>query len=271
MGYEYDTLSVRLAEGVAFVAIANPPVNLLDLALVTDLDRFNTEVRDDESVRVIVFESADPEFFLAHGDMRLVVDPEALTRYAAGPGPGLFGRYRTLPQVTIAKVAGRVRGGGSEFLLNLDMAFAAIGRAWFGQPELSLGIFPGGSGTQLLPRTMGRARALEVILGADVFDAETAERYGWINRALPADDLDAYVDRLAKRVASYPSDAVAAARKAVGAAEHPLKDGLRTEAELLWPIFTAPAAVDRFTAALAAGAQTREGERDLEGLISGVG
>jgi enoyl-CoA hydratase/carnithine racemase len=266
--YEYDTLTVRLKEGVAFVAIGNPPVNLLDMALVADLDRFNTDVRDDETIRVIVFESANPEFFLAHGDMDLVVDPDALARYAAGPGIGLYQRYRGLPQITIGKVAGRARGGGNEFLLTLDMRFAAIGRAWFGQPEVSLGIFPGSGGTQHLPRLMGSARALEVILGSDVFDAETAERYGWINRALPADDLDDYVDRLASRIASYPQAAVAAARKAVDAAALPLEEGLKAEGELLWPVFTSPAAVERFTAALAAGAQTREGELDLERLLS---
>jgi enoyl-CoA hydratase/carnithine racemase/SAM-dependent methyltransferase len=268
--YEYDTLTVRLKEGVAFVAIHNPPINLLDTALVADLDRFNTDVRDDEAIRVIVFESADPEFFIAHGDMRLVADPDALAQYAAGPGVGLYQRYRSLPQITIGKVAGRVRGAGNEFLLTLDMRFAAIGHAWFGQPEVSLGIFPGGGGTQQLPRLMGRARALEVILGSDVFDAGTAERYGWINRALPPDDLDGYVDRLASRIASYPQAAVAGARKAIDAAAHPLEDGLKAEGELLWPVFTSPAAAARSTAALAAGAQTRDGELDLEGLLSQI-
>jgi len=268
--YEYDTLTVRLKEGVAFVAIDNAPVNLLDTALIADLDRFNTDVRDDEAVRVIVFESANPEFFLAHGDMRLVVDPEALARYAAGPGIGLYQRYRSLPQITIGKVAGRVRGAGNEFLLTLDMRFAAIGRAWFGQPEVSLGIIPGGGGTQQLPRLTGRARALEAILGSDDFDAATAERYGWINRALPPDDLDGHVGRLASRIASYPRAAVTAARKAVDASALPLEDGLKAEGELLWPVFTSPTAVERFTAALAAGAQTRDGELDLEGLLSQI-
>jgi enoyl-CoA hydratase/carnithine racemase len=188
---------VRVKNGVAFVTIDHPPINLLDLALVVDLDRFNTDVRDDDTIRVIVVDSANPEFFLAHGDMHLVTDPKALAGYAAGPGITLYQRYRSLPQITIAKVAGRTRGGGNEFLLTLDMRFAATGRAWFGQPEVSLGILPGSGGTQHLPRLTGRARALEVILGCDVFDAETAERYGWINRALPAEELDGFVDRLA--------------------------------------------------------------------------
>lgn len=267
MSYTYRTLKVRVTDGVAFVAIDNPPINLLDTALIADLARFNTDVRDDETIRVVVFESANPEFFIAHGEMRLVVDPGALTEFTTGPGVDLYQRYRSLPQVTIGKVVGRARGGGNEFLLTLDMRFAALGEAWFGQPEVSLGIFPGSGGTQYLPRLSGRARALEVILGADLFDAQTAERYGWINRALPSDELDDYVDRLAIRIASYPSAAVDAARKAVDAATLPLEDGLETEAELLWPVFTSPAAIERFASALANGAQTREGELDLERLL----
>ncbi|MGF7236906.1 MAG: enoyl-CoA hydratase/isomerase family protein [Frankia sp.] len=268
MGYEgYETLAVRLTEGVAFVAIDHPPVNLLDSALVAELDRFNTEVRADDAVRVIVFESAIPEFFLAHGDMRLVVDPAAMEKYAAGPGIDLYQRYRSLEQVTIGKVAGRARGGGNEFLLTMDMRFAASGRAWFGQPEVSLGIFPGSGGTQHLPRLTGRSRALEIILGSDVMDAETAERYGLINRVLPAHELDGFVERLALRIASYPSAAVTAAKKAVDAADLPMSEGLKIEGELLWPVFTSPVAVQRFTDVIAAGAQTHEGELDLEELI----
>jgi len=270
MSYEYDTLTVRAKEGVAFVAIDNPPINLLDKALIADLDHFNTDVREDDGIRVVVFESANPDFFLAHGDMRLIVDPDALAEYAAGSGIELYQRYRSLPQITIGKVTGRARGGGNEFLLTLDMRFAASGRAWFGQPEVSLGIFPGSGGTQHLPRLTGRARALEVILGSDIFDAETAERYGWVNRALPADELDDYVDRLASRIASYPPAAIAAAYKAVDAAVLPLEDGLKAEGELLFPVFTSPTAVQRFTAALAAGAQTRVGELDLEALLTTI-
>lgn len=264
---EYETLRVEIRDGVAFATIDHPPINLLDAVLIRDLDQLNTDLRADPGIRVLVFESANPEFFLAHGDLRLIVDPEALGRFFAGPGMTLAQRYRELPQITIGKITGRARGGGHEFLLHLDMRFAAAGRAWFGQPETSLGIFPGGGGTQYLPRLSGRARALEAILGADLFDTETAERYGWINRALPADELDAYVDRLATRIASFPPDAIAAARRAVDAAEPPIEDGLKVEGALLQPLFTAPAAVQRATAALTAGAQTREGELDLEGIL----
>jgi enoyl-CoA hydratase/carnithine racemase len=220
---------------VAYVRIDHPPVNLLDAALIRDLDLFHTEVSGDDTVRVVVFESADPEFFLAHGEMRLMTDPDRLDEYLSGPGLTLFQRYREPPQVTIGKVTGRARGAGNEFLLGLDMRFAAAGRAWFGQPEVSLGILPGGGGTQLLPRMIGRARALEVVLGADLFDAETAQRYGWINRALPADELDDYVSRLATRIAAQPVEAVAKARRAIDAAQLPLDEGSRSKGSCSWP------------------------------------
>jgi len=98
-------------------------------------------------------------------------------------------RFRNMPKVTIAKIEGRARGGGNEIALAMDMCFAAVGKAIFGQPEVAVGLVPGGGSTQRLPRLIGRGRALEVLLGCDDFSAELAERYGYINRALPADEL----------------------------------------------------------------------------------
>ena len=271
----FRTLTVRLGDGVARVTIDHPPFNLADQQVAADLDRFSSAVRADEDVRVIVLESADPDFFLAHGDMSLALDPGLQDLLAqAGPdtpnpGQALHERFRTLPQVTIGKLAGRARGGGAEFLLALDMRFAATGRAWLGLPEVSLGMIPGGGGTQYLPRLTGRARALEIVLGSDGFDAELAERYGWVNRALPADELDGFVERLALRIASYPPAAVAAAKAAVDAAHLPVPEGLLVENELIQRVFFTPETSRRVEAALAAGAQTREGELDLEGLLAG--
>src|SRR5437763_17077314 len=138
-------------------------------------------------------------------------------------------RWRTLPQVTIAQLEGRARGGGSEFALSLDLRFGAIGRAILGQPEVAVGILPGGSGTQRLPRLMGRGRALEAVLGCDDFDAELAERYGWINRALPPAEIGPFVDRLARRIAAFPRLAVRLAKQAVDAAGGALEEGLLEE------------------------------------------
>ncbi len=271
---DYQSLRIAVAEGIAYVTIHHPPLNVLDLPLIMELMRFAATVREDDAVRVIVFASADPEFFIAHGDMRFITDPppEALPRTDAPPPPlnpmqQLHENLRTLPQATIGKITGLARGGGHELLLALDMRFAAIGTAGFAQPEVLMGIIPGGGATQYLTRLAGSHRALEVILGADLFDAQLAERYGWINRALPAAELDAFVDGLARRIVALPAGVTAAAKAAVQAAEASFAEGLAVENTLMGSLFGLPATVDRTRRALAAGAQTREGERDLEGLL----
>jgi enoyl-CoA hydratase/carnithine racemase len=262
---DYATLKVRTRQGVAIVTLDNPPVNLLDQALITDLAAFRDDVADDDDVRVVVFDSADPDFFIAHGDMSAVRDPTVLAYLTEMDGPApitaLIDSYRALPKVTIGKVAGHARGAGSEFLLALDLRFAAAGAAWFGQPEVALGIFPGSGGTRYLPQAAGRARALEIILGAELFDAQTAERYGWINRALSPGELDAYVEHLAFRIASHPAQAVRLAKQSVDAAD------AKAEDQLIRQVFTSDQALRRMNAALDAGAQTRAGELNLEELI----
>jgi len=271
MAYEgYACLHVRLDGGVAFVTIDHPPINLFDLALIQDMDRVGRELEADAAVRVVVFESANPEFFIAHADVALIqrlprdVPPKA-TRL------GLFhqmvDRFRTMPKATIGKVEGRARGGGSEFLLSLDMRFGARGRAILAQPEVALGIIPGGSGTQRLPRLVGRARALEVILGCEDFPAELAERYGYLNRALPPAELGPFVERLAHRIASFPAEAIALAKAAVNAAELPTLEGLLEEADCFNRSLASAAAQERMESFLASGGQTREAELDLGGLI----
>ena len=218
----------------------------------------------------VVVRSADPEFFIAHADLGLI---QALPRDRTDrPEQPEFihmfmERWRTLPQVTIAQLEGRARGGGSEFALSLDLRFGAIGRAILGQPEVAVGILPGGSGTQRLPRLMGRSRALEVVLGCEDFDAELAERYGWINRALPAEEIGPFVEQLARRIAAFPPQAVRLAKRAVDAAGGSLEDGLLEEAHCFNLTLADPQLDARMEGALAAGAQTREGEMDLPGLI----
>jgi enoyl-CoA hydratase/carnithine racemase len=177
-------------------------------------------------------------------------------------------RFRTMPKVTIAKIEGRTRGGGSELALSLDMRFAALGRAVLAQPEVALGIIPGGSGTQRLPRLMGRARALEAILGCEDFPAELAERYGWVNRALEPTALGPFVERLAARIASFPAEAIALAKAAVNAAELTTLEGLLEEAHCFNQAVATPAARARMARFLAAGGQTRAVELELAGLIA---
>jgi len=268
--YEHEGLRVEIDERVAFVTLDHPPVNLFDAVLIGSLSELAGELADDGDVGAVVVRSADPEFFIAHADLGLI---QALPRDRTDRPEQLefihvfMERWRTLPQVTIAQLEGRARGGGSEFALSLDLRFGAIGRAILGQPEVAVGILPGGSGTQRLPRLMGRSRALEVVLGCEDFDAELAERYGWINRTLPAAEIGPFVERLARRIAAFPPQAVRLAKRAVDAAGGTLEDGLLEESHCFNLTLADPQLDARMEGALAAGAQTREGEMDLLGLI----
>ncbi|MFD7025252.1 enoyl-CoA hydratase/isomerase family protein [Promicromonospora sukumoe] len=265
------TLRVSREAGIARVTIDNPPVNVLDVALMADLRHVLAELRDDDSARVIVFDSANPEFFIAHVDMSLIDSPDAFDQFETGLPDGvnvfqgLGELLRSQPQVTIVKLAGIARGGGAEFVAAADMTFAATERAGLGQVEALMGIVPGGGGTQYVAGRVGRHRALEIVLGADLFDAQTAERYGWVNRALPAADLDAFVDRLARHIADLPDGIIAAAKQAIP--PHDLAAGYLREHEAWAQQFVRPAAEKLIRGGLAAGAQTRDGERDLEGLL----
>lgn len=276
---DFTTLDVVFDQHVALVTLNHPPVNLLDVALISDLNRFIDGVRDDDDVHVVVLQSADPDFFSARADMNFMFDPGSLMALAQPDGDPthnplqqLNERFRALPQTTIAKLRGRSRAGGAELAMAADMRFAAQGETWLAQPETRMGIFPGGGGTQYLSRLMSRARVLEVVLGAELFDTDLAERYGWINRAVPAHDLDAFVDGLARRIAALPSAVRTAATEAVDAAEAsgPVPN-LGEESAAHAKVYPSPqAVVDRMRAAVDAGAQTREGELDLEQLLDGV-
>jgi enoyl-CoA hydratase/carnithine racemase len=178
-------------------------------------------------------------------------------------------RFRNMPKATIAKVEGRARGGGCEIALAADMCFAAAGKATFSHPEVAIGLVPGGGGTQRLPRLVGRGRALEVLLGCDDFPAELAERYGYINRALPADELTPFVERLARRIASFPAHAVAHAKAAVDrGAFGSLAEGLLVEAHESDMSVTSEVTRSRVAEALRRGAETYEGELEMDFLSS---
>jgi len=272
---DFSKLSLSHAKGVLTITLNNPPVNVLDVALMSEISRLLRALRDDPDTRVLVFQSADPEFFIAHVDMTLIDEPHAFDELARNAPEGLnpfqaFGELlRSQPQVTIVKLAGLARGGGAEFVAAADMAFAAEGRAGLAQCEALMGITPGGGATQYLTNRMTRGRALEVILGADLIDAATAERYGWINRALPASELDDFVERLAHNIAALPEGVIAAAKQAMPAAD--LREGFYREHETWAGLFERPAAERLIRGGLKAGAQTKVGERNLEGLLRNLG
>ncbi|MCM3923105.1 enoyl-CoA hydratase/isomerase family protein [Frankia sp. AiPs1] len=274
----YSTLKISLTGGVAHVVIDNPPLNLLDAALMTDLDRFAAAMSGAHDIRVIVFDSADPDFFVAHGDMTAADDPATFVALPIAPEQDqslnpmmrLHERIRSLPQITIAKLRGLARGGGAELLSAMDMRFASLERAAMAQMECRLGIIPGAGGTAYLPGLVGRARALEIILGGQLIDAATAERIGWVNRAVPDTELDHVVDTLAARIAALPPGVARAATEAVDTAVESTTHGLRKANELLGGLFDEPAAARLAKAALAAGAHTRAGERRLEALVDDI-
>jgi len=263
MRYEgFQLLRISVADHICRATVDNPPINLVDIDLIGELARFAQEVGDDDDVRVVVMDSADPDFFMAHADItliqRLPADDTSL-HDEISPFHALGEAFRTMPKATIAVIEGIARGGGSEFAMAFDMRFAALG-ARLAQPEVALGIIPGGGGTQRLPRLVGRARALEVILGCDDIDAATAEAWGYVNRALPPHELRPFVDTLAARIASFPPDATAAAKRAVDAAVGDPTNGLRVEDQLFRETLAGPAAPERMQAFLDNGGQTHEVE-----------
>ncbi len=276
MDYDgYQRIRISLADGICRATIDNPPINLLDVNLILELGRFAGQVASDEDVRVVVVDSADPDFFIAHADITLI---QALPRDDTSlhdeltPFHAMLEAFRTMPKATIAVIEGIARGGGSELAMAFDMRFAALGKALLGQPEVAVGIIPGGGGTQRLPRLVGRARALEVVLGCQDIDAATADAWGYVNRALPPDELRPFVDTLAARIASFPLDVIATAKRAVDAAVGDPVPGLRVEDQLFRETLAGPAAAQRMRAFLDAGGQTREVETgDLTGLINRLG
>ncbi len=269
--HEYRLLHVTHDCGVVTATIDNPPVNVLDAALITELRELLTTIRNDTNVKVTVFDSANPDFFIAHVDMALIDEPHAFDAIARDTPAGLnvfqgLGELvRAMPQVTIVKLAGVARGGGAEFIAACDMAFAASETAGLGQVEALMGIVPSGGAMQYLSTRMSRGRVLEIILGAALFTADEAAAYGWINRALPAPELDVFVDTLALNIARLPEGVAAAAKRVLPLAD--LASGFAREETEWGQLFANPAAERLIRGGLAAGAQTVAGERNLEALL----
>jgi enoyl-CoA hydratase/carnithine racemase len=275
MAYDYQRIRTRMDQGVLYATIDNPPINVMTMELYGELAAFSREVEADPAVRVVVFQSANQDFFIAHFDvaalLAMPIGEPARRAAELNEFHQMCERVRTMPKATIAKIAGRVGGGGSEFAASCDMRFGALGHAKVNQMEVGLGILPGGTGTQRLPRLMGRGRALEVILASDDLDAATAERWGYFNRALQPDALDTFVDRLARRIASFPPEAVAHAKRSVLNAESmPLEDGLREEAFLFQETLRFDSAQRLMKRFLERGGQTRMGELRVGDLMMDI-
>src|ERR1700745_3326880 len=205
-----------------------PPFNIVDSTLFEGLQGLLARMGASPSLCVVVFESANPEFYLSHfdltgktGDIMTAVGPSGLPILM-----DTFVRLTRSAVVSIAKIRGCVRGASSEFVLACDMRFASRENTWLGQPEVGVGVNPGGGGTERLPLLVGRGRALEIVLGANDFDGDTAERYGYVNRALPDAELDGFVEALARRIASFDRGPIVAAKKLLNQVSLPSADHL---------------------------------------------
>jgi enoyl-CoA hydratase/carnithine racemase len=260
---KFDTLTVRQEGPVLFVSILAPPMNLIGPELVRDLVALLQQAEADDACRVLVFTSADSDYFIAHVDVTRIAEyRQQVVALTGEPSLALLFRYLSETRlVSIAQIEGRTRGAGSEFVLACDMRFAARESAIFSQPEHAFGLLPGAGGIQHLTRLMGRARALEVILSADDYDADLAERYGWINRALPASALGDFVSALAHRIARFP-DARVIRNRVNGIALAPTDD-FRRDSDLFLDAARTPEAQRLSRVAMTRGFQTRAAEMAL--------
>ena len=261
MEYEgFTTFGAVVNDAVITVTFDYPPVNVQGLPMLADLNQLAQKLEADSTVKVVVFESAHPEIFVCHADTNFLKDmsAKAVSREAVKllDLQVVLERISKLPQATIAKIEGFARGGGHEFALACDMRFAARGKAKFMQMEVGMGILPCGGGASRMARQVGLGRVLEIVLAARDFDADEAEAYGTINRALDADEIDPFVDQLAKRIALWPSASINATKQAVyESIDVPINEALRAEAYWLYQATSQTPALTRFKWADEQGAQ----------------
>jgi enoyl-CoA hydratase/carnithine racemase len=248
-------------------------MNLLGPELVRDLVSLIQRAEADQTLQVLVFKSGDPDYFISHVDVTRIKEYRAEAAKLTGEASIalLFRHLSASRLVTIAQIEGRVRAAGSEFVLACDMRFAARESAIFAQPEPGLGTIPGGGGVQYLVRLVGRARALEIMLSAEDYDAAMAERYGWINRALPADALCDFVRSLAHRIAGFPAAGRVAVKDRVNAIALAAVEDFRRDSDLFAEGVRNPEAQERIQAALKRGFQTRDAEMNLARLLGELG
>ncbi len=235
----------------------NPPFNMMDDTIFDGLQSLLARMDASPNLRVVVFESENPEFYLAHFDLTGKLG-NVLTGVGVTGLPILmdtFVRLTKSPVVSIAKIRGCVRGACSEFVLACDMRFASREKTRLGQPEVGVGVQPGGGGTERLPHLVGRGRALEIVLGAEDFDGDTAERYGYVNRALPDAELDRFVDALARRISSFDRAAIATAKRLINDVSLPSSDSLLEGLTSFLPALTRPETLKRVQALFKRGLQ----------------
>lgn len=273
---DYQVLDLTREGRAMWITINNPPLNIITAPLLVELLKVSQAIAADSDLLAVVLQSANPDFFMAHFDVEALVASHDATKV---PEPltelNVFGelceRFRTMDKVVMCKIAGRVGGGGSEIAMACDMRFGALGRAVMNQMEVPIGILPGGGGTQRLPGLVGAGRAAELILGGLDLDAETGERWGYFNRSLPPEEIDAYVDGLARRIASFPPNAVRRAKASLLQAKPDPVPGLLYESSEFAQLMADPVALHAMAKFMELGGQTHEGEMrvaDLSGEVA---
>ncbi|MGS2737937.1 enoyl-CoA hydratase/isomerase family protein [Sinomicrobium sp. M5D2P17] len=270
-GKGYNLLRISTEDGVATITLDNAPVNALSGRMMKELKQLLDGLSTDKGIKVIVFDSADPNFFIAHVDINILGEQDILEELSA-VAPDGFNVFQAVgemlrgqPQVTLVKLKGIARGGGAEFVTAADMSFASLEKGKLAQCEALMGIIPGGGGTQYLSSKMSRNRILEIILGAGLFDAATAERYGWINRAIPHAEIDGFVHTLAHNIAALPDCVIEATKKVLAPGID--RKGFEMENEEWATLAYNSKTAEIMTEAMENGAQTVEGELELEKLL----
>lgn len=277
MSYEaFTTFKVAVDGGIAWVTFDYPPVNIQGPPMLADLNLLAHALEQDREIKVVVFQSAHPEIFVAHADTAFLKDMStaAVSREEVEllDLETTLERISKLPQASIAKIEGFARGGGHEFALACDMRFAARGKAKFMQMEVAMGILPCGGGASRMARQAGLGRALEIILSAQDYGADQAEAYGTINRALDPDEIGPFVEALARRIALWPAGSINACKRAVYASiDKPIEEALKEEAYWLYQATSQTPAIKRFKWADENGAQfDMNNQRGWEDLVIGV-
>jgi len=262
-------LHTEIADGIAVVTIDHPPTNLVDGELIAALLELLPTLESGE-VRAAVFRSADPDFFLMHGDVQLLVGAGGGAHVPAtepNVAAAAFLRLSRVPAVTIGLVDGAARGGGCELLSALDLRVGTL-RTIIGQPEVPMGILPGAGGTARWPRLVGRARAIELLITGRDIDAEEALAIGWLDHLVPAGKLDDEGMALARRIAAMPASSIAAVKRVVDRSLEGLDAALVLESDELGRLMAAGGHQPRMRRFLAAGGQTREVERgNIDALL----
>ncbi|WP_170343505.1 enoyl-CoA hydratase/isomerase family protein [Ruegeria arenilitoris] len=252
MKYEnFQTFDVAVENAIATVTFNFGAVNVQGQEMLADLNSLAMRLERDRETKVVIFQSANPEIWVCHYDTELLKDlsTEAVSREDAQllDLQSVCERLSKVPQATIAKLEGFARGGGHELALALDMRFAARGKFKFMQMEVGMGILPCGGGASRMARQTGLGRALEIILSAQDYDADDAERMGTINKALDPDEIGPYVDALARRIAKFPAESINACKQMVyESIDKPISEALRAEAYWLYQATSKTPAVKRF-------------------------